>query len=396
MSIPSHLKPPGTTARWWSDLRHRSGQSPDYALLAAVVGVVAVGLVVLYSASSVVGVQTYGSASYFVGQQVLKGIIPGLIFLWLAARLPYQWWSKLALPVAIITLLLLVATFIPGIGAEHRNVRSWIDLGPLSFQPGEIAKLALVLYFGRWLANRREHQLADWWGGAVPFLVFLGILSLLLMLQPDLGTLIVVAAIALSMFALGGAAKRHLVTILAAGIVGVVLLAMLAPYRVARLTAFINPSADPQGIGYHVNQAMLAVGAGGLLGRGLGQSVQKYNYLPEAQGDSVFAVMAEELGFILSLAFLALWLWLLLRAWRVAMTAPDRFSKLVAGGIAAWFAWQSFFNIGGMLRLVPLTGLPLPFISYGGTAMVVNLVVVGILLSISRSCRTVRVAGRPR
>jgi cell division protein FtsW len=396
MSIPSHLKPPGTAARWWSDLRHRSSQSPDYALLAAVVGMVVIGLVVLYSASSVVGVQTYGSTTYFVTQQVLKGILPGFVLMWLAARLPYHWWFKLAVPVAIVTVLLLIATFIPGIGAEHRNIRSWIDIGPLSFQPGELAKLALVLYFGRWIASRRQYQLADWWGGAVPFLVFLGILSILLMLQPDLGTLIVVAAVALSMFALGGAAWRHLTAIIGVGLAGVVLLAMLAPYRAARLTAFINPSVDPQGIGYHVNQAMLAVGAGGLLGRGLGQSVQKYNYLPEAQGDSVFAVMAEELGFILSLAFLALWLWLLLRAWRVATTAPDRFSQLVAAGITAWLAWQSFFNIGGMLRVVPLTGLPLPFISYGGTAMLVNLVVVGILLSISRSCRVLPATSRPR
>lgn len=387
MPIPAHLKPLGSLASWWSDLRHRSSLRPDYGLLAAVAATVAVGLVVLYSASSVVGVQSYGSAGFFVQQQVLKGVLPGLLFLWVAARVPYAWWQKLAVPAAVGAVLLLVATFIPGVGAEHRNVRSWIDLGPLSFQPGELAKLALVLYLGRWLASRRQHQLADWWGGVAPFLVFLGILGVLLMLQPDLGTLTVVAAIGLSMFALGGMAWRHLAAIVGVGVAGVVLLALVAPYRADRLAAFLNPAADPQGIGYHVNQAMLAVGAGGLLGRGLGQSVQKYNYLPEVQGDSVFAIMAEELGFIITLAFLALWVWLLLRAWRVAATAPDRFSQLVAGGITAWFAWQAFFNIGGMLRVVPLTGLPLPFISYGGTAMAVNLLVVGILLSISRSCR---------
>ncbi len=395
MPIPTRLKPPGTFASWWGDLRHRSSQPPDYALLAAVAATVAVGLVVLYSASSVVGLQTYGSATYFVKQQVLKGVIPGFFFLWIAARLPSAWWPKVATWAAAAALLLLVATFIPGVGAEHRNVRSWIDLGPLSFQPGELAKLALILYFGRWLASRSKHQVADWWGGVAPFFVFLGILGTLLMLQPDLGTLIVVAAIGLSMFALGGAAWKHLAAIVGVGVAGVVALALVAPYRADRLAAYINPGADPQGIGYHVNQAMLAVGAGGLLGRGLGQSVQKYNYLPEVQGDSVFAVMAEELGFIITLAFLALWVWLLLRAWRVAATAPDRFSQLVAGGVTAWFAWQAFFNIGGMLRIVPLTGLPLPFISYGGTAMAVNLLVVGILLSISRSCRAVP-AGHPR
>lgn len=387
MSTPARLKPPGAIRRWIADVRHRGGPPPDYGLLAAVGATVAVGLVVLYSASSVVAVQSYGSPGYFVLQQVVKGVIPGAVFLWLAARMPHERWRKLAVPAAVAALALLVATFIPGVGAEHRNVRSWIDLGPLSFQPGELAKLALVLYFARWMSSRRQHQLAEWQSGVLPFLVFICVLGGLLMLQPDLGTFTVVAAIGFTMFALGGASWKHLGALVGLGVAAVVALALLAPYRAARLTAFLNPDVDPQGIGYHVNQAMLAVGAGGLLGRGLGQSVQKYNYLPEVQGDSVFAVMAEELGFILTLAFLALLLWLLLRAWKVAATAPDRFTQLVAGGIAAWFAWQTFFNIGGMLRLVPLTGLPLPFISYGGTAMAVNLAVVGILLSISRGCR---------
>jgi cell division protein FtsW len=197
----------------------------------------------------------------------------------------------------------------------------------------------------------------------------------------------------MTMFMLGGASFRHLGLMVAAGVIAVVVLAQVAPYRAARLTTFLHPSLDPQGTGYHVNQAMLAIGAGGIWGRGLGQSVQKYNYLPEAQGDSVFAVMAEEFGFLLTLGFLVLWAALIARAWRIAATAADRFSQLVAGGIVAWFAWQSVFNIGGMLRLVPLTGLPLPFMSYGGTAMAVNLFVVGVLLSISRNCRAEQ---RPR
>ena len=163
----------------------------------------------------------------------------------------------------------------------------------------------------------------------------------------------------------------------------------------ARLTTFLNPTSDLQGSGYHVNQAVLAIGAGGWWGRGLGQSVQKYDYLPEAQGDSIFAVMAEEFGFLLTLGFIALWIFTIMRIWRVAAQAPDRFSQLVVSGIVSWFAWQSVLNIGGMLRLVPLTGLPLPFISYGGTAMTVNLLVVGIVLSISRTCRPVTSVRQP-
>jgi cell division protein FtsW len=396
-SMTSSLKdkPAGLIRQWWREVRNPSRQRPDYVLLGLIGAIVVIGLVVLYSASSVVGFQDFGSSSYYVRQQILKGVLPGLVFLWVAARVPSGWWQSAAIPFMILAIGLLVATFIPGVGAAHRNIRSWIDLGSISFQPSELAKLALVVYLARWLSSRREHQVRGWLSGLLPFFIFLAIIGLLLMLQPDLGTLIITVAIALTVYMIGGARFRHLAIIVGVGVAAVLLLAQLAPYRAARLTTFLNPTSDLQGTGYHVNQAVLAIGAGGWWGRGLGQSVQKYDYLPEAQGDSIFAVMAEEFGFLLTLGFIALWIFTIMRIWRVAAQAPDRFSQLVVSGIVSWFAWQSVLNIGGMLRLVPLTGLPLPFISYGGTAMTVNLLVVGIVLSISRTCRPITSAHKP-
>lgn len=374
---------------WLNDVFKANRQQPDYSLLMVLGIIVLVGLIVLTSASSVEAVQKYHNSLYFLIRQLTMGLLPGLILLWLAMRTPYWWWKKIAVGAMVIAMLLLVASFIPGIGEAHRGVRSWINLGLITFQPSELVKLMLVVYLARWLEGRHEHQLHDWTMGFVPFLVILGILCALLILQPDLGTMVVIVLIGISMFMLGGASLKQLLSLILGGAVCIFLLVNLAPYRAARLTTFLHPEQDPQGIGYHVNQALLAIGSGGLWGRGLGQSVQKYNYLPEVQGDSIFAVMAEEFGFLLTVAWLVLWVWFLLKAWRVTLAAPDRFAQLVAGGIVAWLAWQSILNLGGMLRLVPLTGLPLPFVSYGGTAMAVNFLALGVLLNISRYSRII-------
>lgn len=373
---------------WFSDLRHGSRRQIDYVLLGVLLSIVIIGLIVLFSASSVVSFQGYGESGYYLRRQIIVGVIPGLILLWAASRMPYAWWRKVAVPFMILAIILMVATFIPGIGSVHRNVRSWINLGIFSFQPSELAKLALIIYFALWLEKRREHEVRTWSTGMAPFLIFLAFICGLLIKQPDLGTMIIIVFIAVCMFMLGGASFKQLLAITVGGALCILLLANLAPYQTERLTIFLHPEQDPQGIGYHVNQALLAIGAGGLWGRGLGQSVQKYNYLPEVQGDSIFAVMSEELGFVLTLGFLILFFYFLLRAWRVAQSAPDRFSQLLAGGIVSWFTFQTVLNIGGMLRIVPLTGLPLPFVSYGGTAMAINLMAVGVLLSISRHGKT--------
>jgi len=204
------------------------------------------------------------------------------------------------------------------------------------------------------------------------------------MLQPDLGTMSVIIASAIAVYFIAGARWRHLAAIGVAGITLFWILIKSAPYRMARFTVFLNPELDPQGIGYQINQALLAIGSGGLFGRGLGKSIQKYNYLPEATGDSIFAIVAEELGFIRVLALIALFVFLTIRGFIIAKRAPDVFGKLVATGITAWIAFQAFINMAAMVALVPLTGIPLPFVSYGGTALLFTLAAVGILINISK------------
>lgn len=383
---PRHLKPRerGLLQQWWHALRHPSRQPADKNLVWLTAAILVVGLVVLYSASSVYGFQAYGDSAYFLKHQLLTGVLPGLAVMWVASRTPFSLWQRLAVPLFLVSLGLLVLTFVPGVGVTVRNVRSWLSVGGVTFQPSELAKLGLVLYLASWLERRYGRDLGDVAKGLAPFLVMASVLGALLVLQPDIGTLAVVACVAVGMFFLGGARRLHLAFIALAGVGCLVALVQLAPYRAQRLTTFLHPELDPRGIGYHINQSLLAIGSGGWWGRGLGQSVQKYNYLPEVHGDSVFAVMAEELGFLLTAAFLAMLLVWLLRVGRLAARAPTRFGQLVGGGVMLWVGSQSLLNVGGMLSLVPLTGLPLPFVSSGGSALAVTLAATGVLLSLSR------------
>jgi cell division protein FtsW len=243
--------------------------------------------------------------------------------------------------------------------------------------------LATILYLASWY-DKRQHHVDDLYYGFLPALTIVLIVSGLIIVEPDLGTMLVLISIASVMFFLGGSRLRYL---FGAGAVGVLVLWIAikaAPYRASRLLAFFNPQADAKGISYQINQALLAIGTGGLWGRGFGQSVQKQNYLPEPIGDSIFAVVSEEMGFVRMAALLLGFLFLAYRGFRVAMNAPDMFGKLVAAGITSWIVLQALINIGGITAVIPLTGIPLPFISYGSTAMALNLAGLGILLNISK------------
>jgi cell division protein FtsW len=221
-------------------------------------------------------------------------------------------------------------------------------------------------------------------GGFLPFVAVLGTIMLLLILQPDIGTMFIIAVSAIIVYFVGGAPLTYVGGLIVLGILGLALLIGLAPYRAARLTTFLNPELDPQGIGYHVNQALLAIGTGGLFGLGYGHSRQKFQYLPEVAGDSIFAVIAEEMGFLAVMVLLALFLALLWRLISIAQAAPDKFGRYVAVGVAAWIVMQAFVNIGSMVALLPITGVPLPFVSYGGTSLAVSLAAIGVVLSVSR------------
>ncbi|MDD4995647.1 MAG: putative lipid II flippase FtsW [Patescibacteria group bacterium] len=359
----------------------------DYSFLALVGLIVIFGLIVLSSASGPLGYQKFGDSYYYLKHQIVYGFLPGIAMLLICARIPFTFWKKKALILFIISFILLLAVFIPGIGAEYGTAHSWLSIGGFSFQPSELLKLTFLIYLAAWLEARGENKLKDINSGLVPFLISLGVVMLAMVLQPDLGTMTIIVVSSLIVYFAAGAPWAHIGLLGGAGAALLFILIKMAPYRSARFMTFLHPELDPQGIGYHINQALLAIGSGGILGLGLGHSRQKFQYLPEVAGDSIFAVMAEELGLIFSLLVVVAFVALLIKGFRIAASSDDVFGRFLATGISAWFAVQALINIGSMIGLMPMTGVPLPFISYGGSALMVSLAAVGILLNIDRHAR---------
>lgn len=355
-------------------------------MLLIILGIIVIfGLIALSSASTVIGHQQYNDSAYFLKQQLLSVLI-GIIGFAIAYRIDYRVWKRYAFPLLVVSIVLLVAVFVPGIGVSLLGARRWIHIGPRLFQPAEIVKLLFLLYLAQWLSDRGKniHNRAT---GLWPFLTVLGVITLLVMKQPDMGTMTIIFVIALSSYFVAGAPIRDFVLISGLAVGAFTLLLKTAPYRAARLMVFLNPQLDPQGIGYHVTQSVLAIASGGLFGLGLGHSRQKFNYLPEPAGDSIFAIIAEELGFIVVLLVIALFVVFIIRGYKIAKGAPDEFGKILAAGITTWFGFQAFINIAALSRLLPLTGIPLPFISYGGTALITSFAAVGILANISKHAK---------
>lgn len=368
---------------------------PDYKLILLLGFFVVFGLIILSSTTAVIAYQNFGDSYYFVKKQLLFGVLPGLFLGLLFSVIPYRMWRKIALFLLLLSIGLLGAVFIPGLGSTlNTGSNSWLVIYGISVQPSEIVKLTFLLYLASWLERRGEDGVKDVSYGFLPFLLLLGTVMGLMILQPDIGTMTIIVFIALSVYFVAGARLKHL---LAIGVLGAAIFAFLvqtAPYRLARFMIFLNPEFDPQGIGYHTNQALLAIGSGGLWGRGFGQSRQKFNYLPEVTSDSIFPIMAEELGFLVSSIFLFFLLFFAYRGFSIAKRSPDAFGRFVAVGITSWLIFQSIMNIGSMVGVLPMTGVPLPFLSYGGTAMMINLAAVGILLNITKYTRSSYVTKR--
>ena len=290
--------------------------------------------------------------------------------------------EEAGLPLLLLATALLLVLFVPGVGFEHGGARRWIDLGIVPLQVSEVAKLALVVYLAAWLSGRRTAS--DLAGGFLPFAAVTGLLGGLVMLQPDLGTTFVLAGVALTMYFTAGVPLKHIGTAVA-GLAGVVtVLIATAPYRINRFLTFLDPSKDTQGTGYHVQQALVAIGSCGIFGVGFNNSLQKNFYLPEPMNDSIFAVIGEELGFFASLALLAAFAFLARRGFRIARYAPDAFGRLLVTGFITWVILQAIVNIAAMLSLIPLTGVTLPFISLGGSSLVVLMIAMGIVMNVSR------------
>ncbi len=358
---------------------------PDYVFLGIVTVLVIFGLVMLSSASSVLGFQRFGDSNYYLKKQIISAIV-GSIGFFITLNIDYRFWRKWAVPIMIGSVILLFLVLIPGIGITLLGARRWISIGPLQFQPSEIAKLAFLIYLSAWF-ERRDHILGNIREGFVPFLITLSVVSGLVLLERDLGTMLIIVLMSVTIYFSAGGSLKYLAGLGGIGAILLFLAVKLEPYRAQRLEVFLNPSLDPQGIGYHIRQAWLAIGSGGLFGLGLGRSQQKFNYLPEPSGDSIFAVMAEELGFIFVMVFVFSWLVLILRGLKISRQAPDRFGQLVVLGIITWLGFQAFINIGALSGLIPLTGIPLPFMSHGGSAMIVSLTAIGVVMNISRQTK---------
>ncbi len=358
--------------------------APDLVFLSCFAFVAVFGLVMLSSASSAVAFQRFGDNLYYVMHQLLYGFIPGVMLCIVMATIDYHKWRRWGFTIFVVSIGLLIAVLIPGLGESYGGARSWINLGFVTFQPSELTKLAFIMYLSAWLEKRDKKVLKDFSDGFLPFLTSLGIVMFLMLKQPDVGTMTVIVMIALMVYFAAGADLKHLFGFGAFCVMGLLVLIKIAPYRTARLTVFLHPELDPQGIGYHINQALLAIGSGGMFGLGFAHSRQKHLYLPEVIGDSIFAIIAEELGFVVVCVFLAILFTMIYRGYKIARQAPDNFGRLMAVGIMSWIGFQSVINIAAMVGLLPITGLPLPFVSYGSSALWALFAGVGIVINISR------------
>jgi cell division protein FtsW len=356
--------------------------TPDMWLLVVAIGLLSVGVVMVYSASAIVAADRFGDPYFFLKKQLVWALL-GWGALWLALRVDYRRLERWSLPLLVLTIGLLVLVLIPSVGHAINGTRRWIRVGPVSFQPAELAKLALVGFLATFLSHRPD-RLHDFWRGLAPPLGVAGTLALLVVLQPDLGNCVTLVALTFALLFLAGSRLQHLSLVLATALPLVVVAVLAAPYRLRRVTAFVDPWQDPRGSGFQIIQSWLALGAGGLFGRGIGGSRQKLFYLPEAHTDFIFAIIGEELGFVGASAVLALFVVLVWRGLRVGLRAPDPFGAYLALGLTALLASQTLVNLGVVTGLLPTKGLPLPFISFGGSALVVTMLATGVLLNISQ------------
>ena len=358
----------------------------NQGLLGVVLALLLVGLAAVSSASSVLSFERFGHNNYYFTRQIIF-VIAGLLAIYVFSRIDYQVWKKYSGFFLIAALGVLCLVLIPGIGFKSGGARAWFNIGSFLLQPSEFIKLVLVFYLASWF-DRKIGAETNFWFGILPPLFAAGGLVALLLIESDLGAAIVYVMIAAIIFFAAGAKYRYLLGLMAAGAAFLTMLIKAAPYRVARITAFLNPGQDPQGIGYHITQALIAIGSGGWWGYGFGASRQKHSYLPESIGDSIFAVMAEELGFVRILCIVLLFAIFAVLGLRIAKKSPDKFGMLTAVGITSWIVFQALINMGAISNLLPLTGITLPFVSYGGSSLLASCIAVGVLLNISRHAAT--------
>jgi cell division protein FtsW len=355
--------------------------TPDMWLFGAAVVLLSAGVVMVYSASAIVAADRFHDPYFFLKRQLFWAVL-GAGALWVALRVDYRLLEKAVLPLLIVAGVLLVLVLVPPFGQAINGTRRWIRFGVVSFQPAELAKVALVLYLAAFLAKRRG-DLAEFRTGALPALAVAGLLAGLVLVQPDLGNCMTLIVVTFGLLYLAGSPAKHLAWVAAPALPLVALAIWMAPYRLRRITAFMDPWSDPRGSGFQIIQSWLALGNGGLVGQGIGGSRQKLFYLPESHTDFIFAIVGEELGFVGALSMVALFAVVIWRGLRIGLRAADPFGSYLALGITVLLATQTLVNLGVVTGLLPTKGLPLPFISFGGSALLMTMVATGVLLNIS-------------
>ncbi len=363
----------------------KKGRPPDRGILTTILTILIVGLFMVFSASYYEATQDSSDPYYYLKRQLIWSLI-GLVAMYVISRVDYWKLGGYSRYILFIAIILLILVAIPGIGRESRGSRRWLGFGQLGFQPSEVAKLAMVFYLA-WFFSQGKVYATNIKKGILPFLGVIGLVGFLIMLQPDLGTAVSIAGTGFVMLFAAGAPLTYLAGIMASAIPGVFALIFTEDYRRRRFLSFLDPWKDPLGTGYHIIQGLYALGSGGLFGLGLTQSRQKYFYLPERHTDFIFAILGEELGFIGSLTLLVLFTLFAWRGYRVALTAPDTMSSLLAVGLTTMVLIQVIINIGVVTSILPITGITLPFVSFGGSSLVFSLAGVGLLLNVSRYCR---------
>jgi cell division protein FtsW len=360
------------------------GHRGDYSLAIAVFILLAFGLVMMYNINPALNQKLGGAGggvNYFRNQ--LINVVVATVAWAVAGGLYYKLWRRYAVALLITSIVLLVALLVPHLSFTTNGATRWLRLGPLSFQPAELLKLALVVYLAAWLEQRRE-QIRSF-EGIRTFAIMIAVTSVVVVVfQRDLGTMLVLALAALGMLYVAGSRISDVLMLIGLGVFGAVVAIAAFPHRLSRLTTFLHPTQDVLGGAYHINQALIGIGSGGLLGVGLGKSVQIYGYLPEAPNDSIFAVIGEEFGLLGALLIIGIFGFIVYRGLEIARNSPDNFARLVAAGLTLVIMFQAFINVAAMVSLVPLTGIPLPFVSYGGSSLVIMMIAAGMLFNISK------------
>lgn len=363
----------------------KSGHSPDYIFLICVWLIVIFGIIMLSSASSDLGKIRFNDTYYFLKHQIFFGLSFGIIGFFITSKIYYKNLEKIAPLVFILSIFALILIFSP-IGETHNKGASrWLDIGPLSIQPTEFLKLTFIVYLSAWLSNRKVDRHSNFLKGFLPFSFFSGITAFLILIQPATTTMLIIMSAALIIYFVSGAKWSYILGIFIIGIFSLsAIIYLTADYRYNRIMSFLSSDSQTKTIGYQVDQTKTAIGSGGFWGVGFGKSIAKYKYIPESIGDSIFAVIAQELGFIGALILISSYFTLIMRGFFIAKKISDKFGKLITIGFITIIGFQAFIHIAAVSGLIPLTGVPLPFISYGGTSLVVFLTMAGIIVNISK------------